>query len=144
MSHLSDAGFWDVCVETEAPFAASHSNSRTVCPHCRNLTDLQFSELIRRGGLVGLNLYNNFLRDDGQRATLTDAVRHIEHFCALGGQDILAIGADFDGCEALPEGFSTVADITRLAEELRRLGYPQSTIDGLFYANAGRFIERML
>ncbi len=144
VSHLSDAGFWDVCVETEAPFAATHSNSRTACPHCRNLTDLQFSELIRRGGLVGLNLYNNFLRDDGQRATLTDAVRHIEHFCALGGQDILAIGADFDGCEALPEGFSTVADITRLAEELRRLGYPQSTIDGLFYANAGRFIERML
>ncbi len=144
VSHLSDAGFWEVCVETEAPFVASHSNSRTVCPHRRNLTDLQFQELIRRGGLVGINLYNNFLQEDNRQAALTDAVRHIEHFCALGGRDILAIGADFDGCDSLPDGIETAADMARLAEILLRLNYPQSTVDGLFYDNAAHFIHRML
>ncbi len=144
VSHLSDAGFWDLCVETEAPFAATHSNSRAVCLHRRNLTDLQFQEVLRRGGLVGINLYGAFLRDDGEQATLADAVRHIEHFCALGGREVLALGADFDGCDSLPDEIHTAADMGRLAEELLRLNYPQSTIDGLFYNNAANFINRML
>lgn len=144
VSHLSDAGFWDLCVETEAPFAATHSNSRAVCPNGRNLTDLQFQELVRRGGLVGINLYSAFLRDDGEQGTLDDAVRHIEHFCALGGRDILALGGDFDGCDSLPREIRTAADIGCLAEALLRLNYPQSTVDGLFYDNAFHFITRML
>lgn len=144
VSHLSDAGFWDVAAETEAPFAATHSNSRKVCPHYRNLTDLQFLEILRRGGLVGINLYNPFLRNDGQPAVLADAVRHIEHFCELGGREILAIGADFDGCDDLPEGIHSAADIEKLAEELLRLNYPQSTVDGLFFENAYHFVRRML
>lgn len=144
VSHLSDAGFWEVCAETDAPFAATHSNSRKVCPHYRNLTDLQFLELLRRGGLVGINLYGPFLREDGRKATLADAVRHIEHFCGLGGREILAIGADFDGCDDLPEGVASAADIEKLAEALLQLNYPQSTVDGFFYENALRFIRRML
>ncbi len=144
VSHLSDAGFWEVCVETEAPFAATHSNSRAVCPHQRNLTDLQFQEILRRGGLVGINLYGGFLREDGRPPALADAVRHIEHFCALGGRDILALGADFDGCDLLPQEIRTAADMERLAEALLRLNYPQSTVDGLFYKNAVHFIHRML
>lgn len=144
VSHLSDAGFWNLCVETEAPFAATHSNSRAVCGHHRNLTDLQFSEIVRRGGLVGVNLYSPFLRADGERAALADAVRHIEHFCALGGRDCLAVGADLDGCDTLPEGIDSAADMGKLAEALLRLGYPESTVNGLFYQNAVNFIDRML
>lgn len=144
VSHLSDAGFWEVCAETEAPFAASHSNSRKVCPHYRNLTDLQFLEILRRGGLVGINLYSPFLRDDGKQATLSDVVRHIEHFCELGGREHIGIGADLDGCDSLPAGIDTAADLEKLAEELLRLNYPQSVVDGLFYENAHKFIRRML
>ncbi len=144
VSHLSDAGFWELCAETEAPFAATHSNSRKVCPNVRNLTDLQFLEILRRGGLVGINLYGPFLRDGGKPATLTDVVRHIDHFCELGGRDILAIGADFDGCDSLPEGISSAADLEKLAEELLRRNCLQSTVDGLFFDNARNFIRRML
>lgn len=144
VSHLSDAGFWDVCVETEAPFAASHSNSRAVCGHFRNLTDLQFSELVRRGGLVGLNLYAPFLRNDGKDAALDDALRHIEHFMELGGEHCLALGCDFDGCDRLPTGITGVRDMGALAEHLLRHHYLESTVNALFYGNADAFMARML
>ena len=77
VSHLSEAGFWDVCVQTEAPFAATHSNSRACCDHVRNLTDLQFQEILRRGGLVGINLYSPFLREDGAQAQIEIGRAHV-------------------------------------------------------------------
>lgn len=144
VSHLSEGGFWDLCVQTEAPFAASHSNSRAQCSHLRNLTDLQFSEIVRRGGLCGINLYSPFLRDDGTRATLDDVLRHIEHLMALGGEHCLALGCDFDGCDTLPEGITGTRDMEALAETLLRHNYLESTVNALFYDNAAAFIHRML
>ncbi|MBS7224250.1 MAG: membrane dipeptidase [Clostridiaceae bacterium] len=144
VSHLSEGGFWDLCVQTEAPFVASHSNSRAECTHLRNLTDLQFSEIVRRGGLCGINLYSPFLRDDGQHATLDDALRHIEHLMACGGEACLALGCDFDGCDTLPVGMEGARDMENLAEVLLRHNYLESTVNALFYDNAAAFIHRML
>lgn len=144
VSHLSEGGFWDLCALTDAPFAASHSNSRAQCGHLRNLTDLQFSEIVRRGGLCGINLYGAFLRDDGSPCTLDDALRHIEHFMARGGEPCLALGCDFDGCDVLPQGIDTARDMEALAETLLRHNYLESTVNALFYDNANRFIHRML
>lgn len=61
VSHLSDPGFWDVAEELSGPFFASHSNARAVFSHPRNLTDEQFTAIIDHNGVVGLNLYANFL-----------------------------------------------------------------------------------
>ena len=144
VSHLSESGFWDVCLETEAPFAATHSNSRACCDHLRNLTDLQFSEIVRRGGLVGMNLYSPFLLVVGGQAELSDVLRHIEHFLSRGGASCLAIGADLDGCDQLPAGIETVADMEKLGEYMLRHNYLQSTVDALFFENAHTFFTRML
>lgn len=143
VSHLSEAGFWQLCAYTDAPFAASHSNSRTVCDHPRNLTDMQFLEMLRRGGLVGINLYHAFLTDH-KRCTIDDVLRHIEYFCALGGEQILALGADFDGCDHLPEDIETARDLEKLAEAMLRRNYLQSTVDGIFYDHLAAFIDRIL
>ena len=144
VSHLSEQGFWDLCAETEAPFAATHSNSRAQCRHLRNLTDAQFSEIVRRGGLCGVNFYVPFLRDDGRPAALDDVLRHIEHFLALGGETCLALGCDFDGCGALPAGIAGAQDVEKLAEFLLRHQYSESTVNALFYDNAAAFIHKML
>lgn len=144
VSHLSEAGFWDVCLETEAPFAATHSNSRACCEHKRNLTPLQFSEIVRRGGLVGLNLYSPFLREDGKSATIDDVLRHADDLLSRGGEHCLALGTDFDGCEDTPEGLRTVGDMENLAEAMLRHGYLESTVNALFYGNAVTFFTRML
>lgn len=144
VSHLSEAGFWDVCLATEAPFAATHSNSRACCEHLRNLTPVQLTEIVRRGGLVGLNLYSPFLRDDGKKAGIDDVLRHADDLLARGCADCLALGCDFDGCEDTPEGLNTVADLDALAEAMLRHGYLESTVNALFYGNAVTFFTRVL
>ena len=143
VSHLSERGFWDVCETIDTPFAASHSNAFARCQHIRNLTDRQFSEIVRRGGLVGINLYVPFLVQRGS-AGIDDAIEHIAHFLALGGEKTLALGCDFDGCDQLPEEINGLADMYRLADRMLARGYKQSMVDDLFYHNAFAFIQKML
>ena len=142
VSHLSQAGFRDVAAHSTRPFIASHSNSKAVCAHRRNLTDRQFAEIVRRGGLVGINLCRNFLTEDGNAAMMTDILRHVEHFLSLGGEEVLAVGGDLDG-STLPDGFSGVQDLARMYEELLR-HFPQKTVDGIFFNNAARFFTHTL
>ena len=130
VSHLSERAFWDVCELSEKPIVASHSNSRAVCPHPRNLTDEQFRTICQLGGTAGINLYGPFLSE--RAATLDDVCRHIEHFCALGGASHVALGGDLDGCDTLPAGFSGVEDYEKLADALSSRGYPEEIIRGIF------------
>ena len=74
------------------------------------LTDSQFAEIRDRGGLVGLNYCPDFLRDDASvhEPTADDLCRHIEHWLDLGGEDVIALGSDFDGTD-LPACISSAA-----------------------------------
>lgn len=104
VSHLNDEGFADVVAHSEKPFVASHSNARAICNHPRNLTDAQFAEIVARKGLVGLNFCSYFL-EEGKRGVLAPTVSfdqmaaHIEHWLDRGGEDIVALGSDWDGCD---------------------------------------------
>ena len=98
VSHLSDAGFWDVVRLSRRPVVASHSNSRAICPHRRNLTDDMFRAIRDSGGVAGLNYYQHFVGDD---PTMEGLVRHVEHFLELDGERSLCLGGDMDGCELL-------------------------------------------
>ncbi len=82
-------------------FLCSHSNLAAVCPHERNLADWQVTELFRRGGVLGLNLYPPFLRSGPSRAA--DVLPHLEHALSLGGEGQICLGCDFDGVDMLPE-----------------------------------------
>lgn len=143
VSHLSERGFWDVCETIDGPFVASHSNSRALCRQHRNLTDRQFAEIARRGGLVGINLYAPFLLRQGD-ATLDNAIAHIDHFLDLGGEKTIALGCDFDGCNRLPAGISGLDDMYQLADGMLSLGYTERTVRDLFYNNAYTWIQKML
>ena len=101
VSHISDPGFWDVVRLARGPVVATHSNSRALCPHRRNLTDDMFRAIRDSGGVVGLNLYRSFV---GPAGTMEELVAHVEHFLELGGEKTLGFGGDWDGCDALPDG----------------------------------------
>ena len=90
VSHLSDAGLDDAISCTTRPFMASHSSSRTLCEHPRNLTDMQFSALSKKRCLVGINFSRGFLNRDSQKASYRDMIKHIDHFLGLGGEDVVA------------------------------------------------------
>lgn len=143
VSHLSDRGFWDVCETMDGPFVASHSDSRALCRNSRNLTDPQFAEIVRRGGLVGVNLYTPFLVRQSD-SVLDDAIDHIERFLGMYGEKAVALGCDFDGCDQLPVGIDGLGDMDKLADRMLALGYRQDVVDGLFYQNAYAFLQKML
>lgn len=140
VSHLSERGFWDLAELTDRPILATHSNSRAVRRHVRNLNDDQAQEIFRRGGLVGLNCYVPFVTPN-KTASMCDLFPHIDHLMELGGESCLALGADFDGCDWLPEEIRDITGMQGLAEEMRRHGYADELIDRLFFDNAARFVR---
>ena len=105
VSHLNDAGFKDVCATARRPFAASHSNARAVCGHPRNLADWQLRELADCGGIAGLNFCTQFLTDRLADPTRDDVLRHVDHVLETAGEDVLALGSDYDGCD-VPAGWN--------------------------------------
>ena len=117
VSHLCDEGFYDVEKITQKPFAASHSNARTICPHKRNLKDNQIRIIADRGGIIGLNLYSDFLNSTG-KASVDDVMRHVDYMLKICGEDHIALGCDFDGIDCTPTGLE---DVTRLGTLFDRI-----------------------
>ena len=140
VSHLSDPGFWDVMEIAGKPIFASHSNARDVFFDTRNLTDAQFTAIIKNNGVAGLNLYAGFL---GRAADLDTVTRHLEHFLALGGERNLSLGGDWDGCTVLPEGIEGIQDLDRLYEHLLRRNYHEELVRGIFYSNLMRVVSEV-
>ncbi len=143
VSHLSDAGFWDVIDTSEGPVIASHSNSRTICAHPRNLTDEQFKAIRDTGGTVGLNLFADFLSDRSEEITVDTCVRHIEHFLELGGEGTVALGGDLDGCDRLPKGFEGIQSWNILYDALCARGYSRELLGDIFYNNLMRVVKNV-
>lgn len=134
VSHISDEAFWDIMQQTQAPVVASHSNSRFVYGHRRNLTDDMFRAICQTGGVAGINQYAVFLGDSPNMDTICD---HIFHFLELDptGKHI-ALGGDLDGCERLSQGFEGVQSYPALAQRLLERGLPEGMIRDIFWNNA--------
>lgn len=141
VSHISDAGFWDVLENARRPVVASHSDARAVCPHSRNLTDGMFRALMQNGGVAGINFCRDFL---GGSEDLNQILRHIEHFCALGGVGHVGIGSDFDGIDALPDGIQGTESLYKIPEALLRLNYTEEQVEGIAWRNFYRAMREAL
>jgi len=133
VSHMSDKSFWDSFENYSLPICATHSVSRAVHNHKRNLTDEQFTALAKRGGVVGINFYPPFLCDG--KADINTVIRHIEHFMSLGGEESLGLGSDFDGIGASPEGLENSSNIYKLLDALLSLNYSEESVKKIAYDN---------
>lgn len=143
ISHLSDAGADDIFPMTEAPVIASHSNVRDICPNPRNLTISHIWEIIKRGGIIGMNFYAPFIKE-GEPVEITELFRHIDHILNQGGEDALVLGSDFDGCgNRLAEGMTGVESIPILMEKMERAGFGSEIIEKIFWKNGYEFFERV-
>ena len=144
VSHISEKGFWDVLETTKKPIAATHSNSKSICRHKRNLSDEQIRGVIKNGGCIGINLYSKFLSEKGTCAGITDILRHIEHILSLGGENNIGFGSDFDGMDSLPNGIENVGDIHKIFDEMRRIGYSESLIKKISSENFLNLMQKIL
>ena len=140
VSHISDAGFWDIMDITQAPVIATHSNARGVWNHSRNLTDDMFRAICRTGGVAGYNACADFT---GENPTLDTVCDHIAHFLELDAEGThIALGGDLDGVSATPAGFEGVQSYPTLADALLRRGLTKGMIENIFWNNALGVMER--
>ncbi|MDR2687125.1 MAG: dipeptidase, partial [Oscillospiraceae bacterium] len=135
VSHLNEAGFRDVAALGK-PFWATHSNCAAVHPHCRNLSDGQLRAIFACGGLVGLTLCAEFL---GGAGTAQDVARHLAYLLALGGEDHVALGSDFDGCDIHPS-LAGIERLEYLDSELERFGFAAEQRKKFFWSNAAKLL----
>lgn len=142
VSHLNDRGFEELCGLAERPFVATHSNLRSVAGHRRNLREDQFLEIVRRRGLVGLNLCKSFLDDEG-KGTKDSLYRHIDRMLELGGEDVIACGSDFDGA-SISEELDSPEKFASMADYLLARGLKETVVQKIFFDNALEFCRRNL
>lgn len=147
VSHLSDAGFWDVAECTTRPFVASHSNARAVCRCVRNLTDAMLRRLAERGGCTGLNFCPDFLTEvpAGRKnpGTIEAIAEHARHIASAAGIEVLGLGSDFDGIEGHEE-LKGVQGMELLWDALHKAGFTQGQLDKIFYKNVLRVYSETL
>ncbi|HEX4520022.1 MAG TPA: membrane dipeptidase [Gaiellaceae bacterium] len=137
LSHLNEAGFWDVAELTQAPLVATHSNAHALCASTRNLTDAQLDAIGASGGVVGINFGVMFLREDGTNdldTPLEQIVRHIDYVAERIGIDHVAFGSDFDGAE-IPDALGGIAGLPDLVEALRRAGHDDESLAKITHGN---------
>ncbi len=153
VSHLNIAGFYDA-VSSGARVIASHSNSESVllktCKESedryfscrRSLNDEQIKLIIETQGLIGINFCRSFLGDEGDDG-FEAAYRHIAYILELGGEDVLAIGSDYDGCEINPE-LCGIDKIPLFGAFLNKKGLNKAVVEKIFFGNAMNFFKNIL
>jgi membrane dipeptidase len=143
LSHLNEAGFWDVQRLSDAPLVATHSNAHALCQSTRNLTDAQLDAIRDSGGVVGVNFAVGFLREDGinDAATpITEIVRHVDYLAERMGVDHVAFGSDFDGA-LMPEELGGVAGLPKLVAALDAAGYDDDAVAKITHGNWLRVLD---
>lgn len=147
VSHLSDAGFYDVLKYSKKPFVASHSNARKVTNVVRNLTDDMIKKLADKGGITGINFCSDFIKPTPHtQNTFTyvdDIVKHIKHIKNVGGIDIIALGTDFDGIPSTLE-IKDASQIQVLADRLLKSGFSYDEVEKIFYKNLMNLYKKLL
>ncbi len=142
VSHLNEAGFWDLINKTNQPPMASHSCCMSLCRHFRNLTDEQIRALVSGGGYIGINFYPSFLSESG-KCDVRRVAEHIDHVCQLGGEHIVGFGSDFDGIETTPEGLEGADTVPALLECLKEFGMSDDIIAGIAGKNLLAYYDRI-
>jgi membrane dipeptidase len=142
ISHLNDAGYWDLLDVAKGPVMASHSNARAVCDHPRNMTDDMIRAMADRGGVMGMNFSPSFVHST--HATVQGVVNHIDHIVRLVGPNHVGLGSDFDGIPYTPLGLEDVTKMPNITAELFKRGYSEEDIKKVLGENHLRLMKEVL
>lgn len=138
LSHLNEAGFWDVAKISQHPLVATHSNAHAITPSSRNLTDKQLDAVKDSEGVVGVNFHVGFLHPEGRRepelCNVSIMADHLDYLVNRLGDDKVAFGSDFDGA-VMPADLKDCAGLPVLIDELRSRGYDDATLRKFGYEN---------
>ena len=141
MSHAAEKSFYDVLEISSAPIVCSHSSSRALCDHPRNLTDDQMRALASKGGVAQTTVYHGFLRKDGE-ATILDAIAHLEHAIKVMGIDHVGLGTDFDGDGGV-RGLADSSELINFTRQLLARRFSERDIQKIWGGNFLRVMQQV-
>lgn len=141
-SHLNDAGTEQLGDVLDVPFVASHSNAREVTAHTRNLPDHLIKLIANKGGVIGLNFAQSFL-GTSPISRIEDIVKHGLYLINKGGEDVVALGTDFDGIKPDTE-IKDTSEMYRLYDAFKEAGLSVEQCEKLFWKNADRLLKEIL
>ena len=141
-SHLNDAGTEQLGDILDVPFVASHSNAREVTAHTRNLPDNLIKLIANKGGVIGLNFAQSFL-GTSSISRIEDIVKHGLYLINKGGEDVVALGTDFDGIKPDTE-IKDASEMHRLYDAFKEAGLSVEQCEKLFWKNADRLLKEIL
>ncbi|MCR4592337.1 MAG: gamma-glutamyl-gamma-aminobutyrate hydrolase family protein [Bacteroidaceae bacterium] len=141
LSHAAESSFYDALEVSKKPIVCSHSSAQALCNHPRNLTDEQMKALAQKGGVAQVTMYNGFLRTDG-KATILDAVEHLNHMVNVMGIEHVGIGTDFDGDGGVP-GMANASEVINFTRCLLQERYSEEQIQMIWGGNFLRVMEQI-
>ncbi|KZN99747.1 dipeptidase [Pseudobacillus badius] len=152
VSHLSETSFWDMYHTSSLPLMASHSNAKSLCDHERNITDDQIKAIARRGGIIGLNAYGEFVH--AESPTIDRFIDHAVYIAELVGPEHLAFGFDFidylhaydvgSDFAVYTKGLEDTSKIPCLLEKMSARGFSKEELEAISFHNANQYIQNHL
>ncbi|MDQ2894651.1 MAG: dipeptidase [Actinomycetota bacterium] len=143
LSHLNEAGFWDVARAEVGPLVASHSGVHALAPASRNLTDAQLDAIAASDGIVGIVFAVEFLREDfaDEPDTPVELIaRHAAYVAERIGARHVALGSDYDGA-TIPAPLGDVAGTPRLISALQDAGFTGDDLAAVAWGNWRRVFD---
>ncbi len=146
LSHLNEKCFQEAIGLTELIPIATHSNARALTDHPRNLRDEQLLAISKRGGVIGIVLYNQFLKTGEAAPTLEDVYTHADYIVNLCGEDHVGIGSDMDGAriDGFPEELRTISALPKIADYFTGKGYSEERVRKIMGGNFLRVMRENL
>ncbi len=146
VSHLSDKSFWDLAKLSKKPIIASHSNFRSLCPHSRNLTDEMARHIVEHDGMIGLNMYPEFIDKDASKQTVDRYFDHLDYCIDKFGSDNIGFGGDIDGTSGMyPSPITEGRSIhDQFIEAMVKRGYSTSMIEKFVGDNYLSYLKKYL
>lgn len=146
VSHLSDQSFWDIIKLSKKPVIASHSNFRSLCPHSRNLTDDMAKAIIENDGMIGLNMYPEFVDSRSDFQTVDRFFDHLDYCIDRFGSDNIGFGGDIDGTSGMyPHPITEDRSIhDQFIEVMHSRGYSTTVIEKFVGGNYLNYLKKYL
>ena len=155
VTHLCDESMADALDRYQGPVWASHHNCRALANWNRQMTDDQIRRIVERGAVIGM-AFDAIMMVHGWthlrskpadfNLKLEKICEHIDHICQLAGNaKHVGIGTDLDGgygTEQTPMDLNSIADLQTIPGLLRKRGYSQADIEGIFSRNFLNLLRR--
>ena len=141
LSHGGEKSFYDALDISSQPIVCSHSSSRALCDHPRNLSDDQMRALAAKGGVAQTTIYHGFLKKDGE-ATILDVMAHLDHAIDVMGIDHVGLGTDFDGDGGV-RGLADSSELINFTRQLLARRYNEQDIQKIWGGNFLRVMAQV-